>query len=57
MKIDVTSAASWDYSIAETVKPAYVGDESRPAIGIATGVVLSIPCWAIIIWIVHLLWA
>ncbi len=54
---DVTSAASWEYGVAETAESAHVGDESRPVIGIATGVVLSIPCWAIIIWIVHLLWA
>ena len=54
---DVTSAASWEYGIAETSESAHVGDKSRLAIGIATGVVLSIPCWVFIGWIVYSLWA
>ena len=54
---DVTSAASWKYDVGETAESAHVGDESRPVIGIATGMVLAIPCWAIIGWIVYSLWA
>ena len=53
---DVTSPASWDYGIAEASESAHAGDESRVATGIATGIVLAIPCWMIIGWIIYSLW-
>ena len=53
---DLSSGVAMDYGISESVgthKPT--DDRLRSAVGILMGVVIAVPFWAVIGWVVYLL--